>query len=55
VDTENRVRYENTGVPITREIVVATMSSLLVSLFALLASSFRTRATLQAYILALRH
>ena len=31
------------------------MSSVLVGLFALLASSFRTRAALQAEILALRH
>src|SRR2546429_5196457 len=32
-----------------------TMSSLFVTLFALAASSFRTRAALQAEILALRH
>ena len=31
------------------------MSSLFVALFALVASSFRTRAALQAEILALRH
>jgi len=56
VATENSVRSENTGVPIIREIMVATtMSSLFVALFALLASSFRTRAALQAEILALRH
>ncbi len=35
--------------------MVATMSSLFAALFALLASSFRTRASLQAEILALRH
>jgi transposase InsO family protein len=35
--------------------VATTMSSLFVALFALLASSFRTRAALQAEILALRH
>ena len=35
--------------------VVSTMSSVLVGLFALLGSSFRTRAALQAEILALRH
>ena len=35
--------------------VATTMSSLLVALFALVASSFRTRAALQAEILALRH
>jgi hypothetical protein len=44
VITENSVRSvrsENTGVPIIREIMVATtMSSLFVALFALLASSF---------------
>jgi len=56
VVTENSVRSENTEVPIIREIVVATtMSSLFVALFALVASSFRTRAALQAEILALRH
>ena len=54
--TENSVRSENTEVPTIREIMVATtMSSLLVALFALVASSFRTRAALQAEILALRH
>ena len=53
---ENSVRSENTRVLIIREIMVATtMSSLFVALFALLASSFRTRAALQAEILALRH
>jgi hypothetical protein len=52
--TENSVRSENTGVPTIREIMVATtMSSLFVALFALVASSFRTRAALQAEILAL--
>ena len=35
--------------------VATTMSSLFVALFTLLASSFRTRAALQAEILALRH
>ena len=49
--TENSVRSENTEVPTIREIMVATtMSSLFVALFALLASSFRTRAALQAEI-----
>jgi len=53
VTTENSVRSENTEVPIIREIMVATtMSSLFVALFALVASSFRTRAALQAEILA---
>jgi|SRR5205807_2322862 len=52
----NSVRSENKEVPINREIMVATtMSSLFFSLFALVASSFRTRAALQAEILALRH
>jgi hypothetical protein len=47
---------ENTEVPIIREIMVATtMSSLFVAFFTLLASTFRTRAALQAEILALRH
>jgi hypothetical protein len=35
--------------------VATTMSSLFVALFALVASNFRTRAALQAEILALRH
>jgi hypothetical protein len=56
VHTDNSVRSENAGVPTIREIMVATtMSSLFVALFALVASSFRTRAALQAEILALRH
>ena len=55
VTTENSVRSENTGVPTIREIIVATtMSSLFVAFFALTASTFRTRAALQAEILALR-
>ena len=53
VNTENSVRSENTGVPAIREIIVATtMSSLFVAFFALIASTFRTRAALQAEILA---
>jgi hypothetical protein len=56
VHTENSVRSENAGVPTIREIMVATtMSSLFVAFFALVASSFRTRAALQTEILALRH
>jgi len=56
VNTENSVRSENTGVPTIREIIGATtMSSLFVAFFALLASTFRTRAALQAEVLALRH
>ena len=54
--TENSVRFENAEVPVIRERMVAsTMNSVLVALFALFASSFRARATLQAEILALRH
>src|SRR5260370_2149914 len=50
--TENSVRSENAEVTIIRAIMVATtMSSLFVALFA----SFRTRASLRAEILALRH
>ena len=53
---ENSVRSENTGVPTIREIMVATtMSTLFVALFALVTTSFRTRAALQAEIFALRH
>ncbi len=56
MNTENSVRSENTGVPTIREIIVATtMSSLFVAVFALVTASFRTRAALQAEILALRH
>ena len=56
VNTENSVRSENTGVPTIREIMVATtMRSLFVACFALIASTFRTRAALQAEILARRH
>jgi putative transposase len=56
VVTENSVPSENTEVPIIREIMVATtMSSLFVALFVLVVSSFRTRAALEAEILALRH
>ena len=54
--TECSVRSENTGVRIIREIMVATtMSSLFVAFFTLPASTLRTRAALQAEILALRH
>ena len=56
VVTENSVPSENTEVPFIREIMVAaTMSSLFVALFALLVSTFQTRAALQTEILALRH
>ena len=54
--TENFVPSENTEVPIIREIMaVTTMSSLFVAVFALVLSTFRTRAALQTEILALRH
>jgi hypothetical protein len=53
VVTKNSVRSENTGVTIIRKIMVATtISPLFVALLALVASSFRTRATMQAEILA---
>jgi putative transposase len=56
VVTENSVPSENRDVPIIREIMLATsMSSLLVALCALVASSFRSRAALEAEIFALRH
>src|SRR5437588_13083106 len=56
VVAENAVQTEKTEVPIIREIMVATtMSSVFVALFALVASSFQTRAALQTEILALRH
>jgi hypothetical protein len=56
VPTENSIRGENTESTILCEIiVVSTMNFFLVALFALIASSFRTRVTLQAEILALRH
>jgi len=48
VVTENSVPSENTEVPIIREIMaVTTMSSLFVAVFALVVSTFRTRAALQ--------
>ena len=54
--TENSVPSENREVPIIREIMLATtMSSLLVALCALVASTFRSRAALEAEIFALRH
>ena len=56
VVTENSVPSENTEVPIIREIMaVTTMSSLFVAVFALVVSTFRTRAALQTEILALLH
>jgi hypothetical protein len=56
VVTENSVRSENTGVPIIREMILATtMRSLFVALFALVASRFRTRDALRAEIVALEN
>src|SRR6266446_9728420 len=56
VDTENSVRIENAGFRSVREIIiVSTMSPFFIALLALVASTFRTRAALQAEIVALRH
>jgi hypothetical protein len=56
VRTENSDGFENAEVTIIREMMVAsTMNSVLVALFALFPSSFRSLAALQAEILALRH
>jgi hypothetical protein len=54
--TENSVQPENTEFTRIRETILISMgNSLFVALFALIASSFRTRAAPQAEILALRH
>src|SRR5205807_2132079 len=54
--TENSVQAENTEFTTIRETILISMgNSLFVALFALIASSFHTRAALQAEILALRH
>jgi len=56
VVTENSVGSENTEVPIIRDVMLAArMSSLLVAIFALVGSRFRTRAALKVESLALRH
>ena len=56
VRTENSVQSENAGLTTIRETILISMgNSLFVALLALIASSFRTRAALQAEILALRH
>jgi hypothetical protein len=56
VATENSVQAENARFTIPREIIgVSTMNSLLVALFALITSVFRTRAALQTEVFALRH
>jgi len=56
VVTENSIRVENAEVPSIHEIpLLITMSSLFVAFLSLFASSFLTRAALQAEILAFRH
>ena len=56
VRSENSVQSENAELTTIRETIVLSMSnSLFVALLALIASGFRTRAALQAEILALRH
>ena len=53
--TENSVHAENARFTIAREIIVSTMNSLLVALFALITSVFRTRTALQTEVFVLRH
>ena len=48
--TENSVHAENARFTIPREIIVSTMNSLLVALFALITSVFRTRASLDFFM-----
>src|SRR5215467_5605000 len=56
VDTENPVRIENAGFRSVCEIIiVSTMTPFFIALLALVTSTFRTRAALQAEIVALRH
>ena len=56
VVTENSIRVENAEVPSIHEILLfTTMRSLFVAFLSLFASSFLTRAALQAEILAFRH
>src|SRR5882762_3461092 len=56
VDTENPVRIDNAGLRSVREIIIVSkMSPFFIALLALVASTFRTRAALQAEIVALRH
>jgi hypothetical protein len=56
VHTENSVQSENAELTTIRETIVISMgNSLLVALLSMIISSFRTRAALQAEILALRH
>jgi len=56
VVTENSIRVENAEVPSIHEILLlTTMRSLFVAFLSLFASSFLTRAALQAEILAFCH
>ena len=56
MDTENPVRIDNAGLRSVREIIIVSkMSPFFIALLALVASTFRTRAALQADIVALRH
>jgi hypothetical protein len=56
VPTENSIRVESVESSRLCEIIVlSTLNPRLVALFALLASRFRTRTSLQTEVLALRH
>src|SRR5438132_2895987 len=56
VDTENPVRIENAGFRSVREIIIVfKVSPFFIALLALVSSTFRARAALQAEIVALRH
>src|SRR5947207_3043728 len=56
VDPENPVRIENAGFRSVREIIIVSkMSPFFIALLALVSSTFRARAALQAEIVALRH
>ena len=56
VDTENPVRIENARFrPVREIIIVSKMSPFFIALLALVSSTFRARAALQAEIVALRH
>src|SRR5206468_2730952 len=53
VDTENPVRIENAGFRFVREIIIVSkMSPFFIALLALVSSTFRARAALQAEIVA---
>jgi putative transposase len=56
VDTENPDPIENTGFRSVREIIIVSkMGPFFIALLALVSSTFRARAVLQAEIVALRH